>query len=123
MNGQVAQPPAVLEVRGEVIIQGEDFAAFQAGQSRFHIGLGGEQNDGNMAGSVILLQRRTYFKTIFDRHHHVTDNQIGDRLPGFLYTLFAICRSFYLIMGSQTIGNVMQHILIVFDDQYFGGIF
>lgn len=28
----MAQPPAVLEVRGEVIIQGEDFAAFQAGQ-------------------------------------------------------------------------------------------
>ena len=75
-----------------------------------------------MAGAHILFYSLAKFDTVHDRHHDITDNDVGNSCLCQFPAFFTILGSDYFIEFSKRTPDIFPYVCIVFYHQYNGMI-
>ena len=83
---------------------------------------GCEQDDGDVAGNVVLFHLLAELQAVHYGHHHVRYNQVGHLFAGELQSAFAVLGFQYAVLPLQDGVQIGADIGIVIDDEHCGSI-
>lgn len=110
-----------------------------AGQEQFsaerlsHIGVGtrveslhllllrtacGEQDDGDVAGDIVVLYLPAELQSVHDGHHNVGDDDVGNALMGQPQSALTVGGLHDIVFVGEDRAQILSHILVVVDDEH-----